>query len=103
MLRPIELSLSRAEKLWNTNPTDALVEYKNIISTDSLSEYSASAAYFLAFQYDYNFVLLDSAIKYYEWVDIHHPYSSHNIAAKSRIAILKDVISQKNKIQERSD
>ena len=103
MLRPVELSLLKAEKLWNTNPTDALVEYKNIINTDSLSEYSASAAYFLAFQYDYNFVLLDSAIKYYEWLDIHHPYSSHNIAAKSRIIILKDVTRQKNKTQESSD
>tara|TARA_B100000902_G_scaffold374890_1_gene404297 strand:- start:195 stop:1178 length:984 start_codon:yes stop_codon:yes gene_type:complete len=103
ILRPIEISLSKAEKLWKTNPTDALVEYKNIINTDSLSEYSASAAYFLAFQYDYNFVLIDSAFKYYEWLDIHHPYSSHNIAAKSRIAVLKDVINQKNKTQENLD
>ena len=46
ILRPIEISLLKAEKLWKTNPTDALVEYKNIINTDSLSEFSSSAAYF---------------------------------------------------------
>ena len=103
MLRPIELSLLKAEKLWNTNPSDALVEYKNIINSDSLSEYSASAAYFLAYQYDYKFALVDSAIKYYQWLDIYHPYSSHNITAKSRMVVLKDVIYQKNEVQEGVD
>ena len=103
MLRPIELSLLKAEKLWNTNPSDALVEYKNIINSDSLSEYSASAAYFLAYQYDYKFALVDSAIKYYQWLDFYHPYSSHNIMAKSRMVILKDVINKKNKVEEGID
>ena len=103
MLRPIELSLLKAEKLWNTNPSDALVEYKNIINSDSLSEYSASAAYFLAYQYDYKFALVDSAIKYYQWLDIYHPYSSHNITAKSRMVVLKDVINKKNKVEEGID
>ena len=103
MLRPIELSLLKAEKLWNTNPSDALVEYKNIINSDSLSEYSASAAYFLAYQYDYKFALVDSAIKYYQWLDIYHPYSSHNITAKSRMVVLKDVINKKNKFEEGID
>ena len=95
--RPVELLFSKAETLWSSNPQLSMEAFKKVIQTDSLSEISASAAYFLGYQYDYTFAKADSAYKYYQWLSLRHPKSEQNNFAKSRAKILKQlVVSTKN-------
>ena len=47
ILRPVEQIYAKAEKMWLTNPLSSMEAFKKVIQTDSLSELSASAAYFL--------------------------------------------------------
>jgi len=95
--RPIELLFLKAERLWISNPQLSMETFKKVIHTDSLSEVSASAAYFLGYQYDYTFAKADSAYKYYLWLSRKHPKSEQNNLAKSRAKILKQLfVSAKN-------
>ena len=91
--RPIDLLFSNAENLWSSNPSLAMDEFKKVIKTDSLSEVSASAAYFLGYQYDYTYAKPDSALKYYQWLNLAHPMSEQNNLAKSRVKVLKHLVS----------
>jgi len=91
--RPIDLLFSKAENLWSSNPSLAMNEFKKVIQTDSLSEVSASAAYFLGYQYDYTYAMADSALKYYQWLNLAHPMSEQNNLAKSRVRVLKQLVS----------
>ena len=91
--RAIDLLFSKAENLWSSNPSLAMNEYKKVIKTDSLSEVSASAAYFLGYQYDYTYAMADSALKYYQWLNLAHPKSEQNNLAKSRVKVLKHLVS----------
>ena len=91
--RPIDLLFSNAENLWSSNPSLAMDEFKKVIKTDSLSEVSASAAYFLGYQYDYTYAMADSALKYYQWLNMAHPMSEQNNLAKSRVKVLKHLVS----------
>ena len=90
--RPVELLFSKAEILWSSNPQLSMEAFKKVIQTDSLSEISASAAYFLGYQYDYTFAKADSAYKYYQWLSLRHPKSEQNNFAKSRAKILKQLV-----------
>ena len=91
-MRNIDLIFSNAESLWATNKKSSMNEFKKVIKTDSLSEVSAAAAYFLGYQYDYTFVKLDSALKYYQWLDDTHPRSEQNNFAKSRARLIKQLV-----------
>jgi len=91
--RPIDLLFLKAEDLWSSNPILAMNEFKKVIKTDSLSEVSASAAYFLGYQYDYTYAMADSALKYYQWLNLAHPKSEQNNLAKSRVKVLKHLVS----------
>ena len=91
--RPIDLLFLKAENLWSSNPSLAMNEFKKVIQTDSLSEVSASAAYFLGYQYDYTYAMADSALKYYKWLNLTHPMSEQNNLAKSRVKVLKQLVS----------
>jgi len=91
--RAIDLLFSKAENLWSSNPSLAMNEFKKVIQTDSLSEVSASAAYFLGYQYDYTYAMADSALKYYQWLNLAHPMSDQNNLAKSRVRVLKQLVS----------
>ncbi len=91
--RPIELLFSKAEGLWHSNPALSMNAFKEIMKMDSISELSASAAYFLGYQYDYTFAQIDSAYKYYNWLNIRHPISEQNNLAKSRIKILQQLLT----------
>ena len=91
--RPIDLLFLKAENLWSSNPSLAMNEFKKVIKTDSLSEVSASAAYFLGYQYDYTYAMADSALKYYQWLNLAHPMSEQNNLAKSRVKVLKHLVS----------
>ena len=91
--RPVEKLFIKAEKMWLSNPVLSMNVFKKVLFTDSLSELSASAAYFLAYQYDYKFAELDSAYKYYNWLTIRHPSSEQNNFAKYRTKVIKNMIS----------
>ena len=95
--RPIELLFSKAEGLWHSNPALSMNAFKEIMKMDSISELSASAAYFLGYQYDYTFAQIDSAYKYYNWLNIRHPISEQNNLAKSRIKILQQLVTSTKK------
>ena len=90
--RPVEKLFIKAEKMWLSNPVSSMNVFKEVLYTDSLSELSASAAYFLAYQYDYKFAELDSAYKYYNWLTIRHPSSEQNNFAKYRTGVIKNMI-----------
>ncbi len=87
---PLELNmqaklLRKGEVNWTSDRLLALNQYKRILRTDTTSETSARAAYFLAHHYDYTSSEPDSAIFYYRWLDQHHPNSEQNLAANNRL------------------
>jgi tetratricopeptide (TPR) repeat protein len=82
-----------AENKWLNDPILALDKYKQIIKIDTLSESSAKAAYFLAYQYDYKFVKADSALKYYKWIMKYHQDSEQSLFSQKRIVFLNNVLS----------
>ena len=87
-----------AEKKWLNDPILALDKYKEIINIDTLSETSAKAAYFLAYQYDYKFVKADSALKYYKWILKYHEDSEQSLFSQRRIVFLNNVLSDSSVI-----
>ena len=89
--------LVKAENKWFEDPTLAINAYREILAEDSVSAASAKAAYFLAFQYDYNFVQIDSALKYYDWILNYHSNSEQAIPSKSRLIFLNMINSDTSK------
>ncbi len=80
--------LVSAEAQWKKDPILAMDNYKEIVITDTVSEAGAKAGYFLAHQYDYEFVRPDSALKYYEWILKYHQGSEQaNHAQKRAVAL----------------
>ncbi len=82
-----------AEDKWKENPVLAMDGYKEIVSNDTVSEASVKAAFFLAHQYDYQFIRPDSAKKYYEWVLKYHQGSEQANQAQKRVVILSMVLA----------
>jgi len=85
--------LTDSETNWHLNRPLALQQYKQIIISDSTSEISARAAYFLAYHYDYTDNNADSALAYYTWLDQHHPLSDQNLAARRRFQQLRSILA----------
>ena len=83
--------------MWLTNPLSSMEAFKKVIQTDSLSELSASAAYFLGYQYDYKYADLDSASKYYNWINVQHPNSEQSSNAKYRYRVIENMILSSKK------
>ena len=88
--------LIEAEKIWKINPDLALRKYKNIVSKDSISESGLRAAYFLAHNYDYNYVVPDSAKKFYEWIIKHHGISDQAKSSKARLSLISNIKDASN-------
>ena len=92
--------LVMAERKWNDNPALAMDGYREIVIEDTVSESSAQAAYFLAYQYDYYFVQPDSALKYYEWILKHHSDSYQAEPSGKRAAFLNSVFVDTSEIND---
>ena len=92
--------LLTAERKWNDNPALAMDGYREIVIEDTVSESSAQAAYFLAYQYDYYFVQPDSALKYYEWILKHHSDSYQAEPSGKRAAFLNSVFVDTSEIND---
>ena len=88
--------LIEAEKIWKINPDLALRKYKNIVYNDSISESGLRAAYFLAHNYDYNYVVPDSAKKFYEWIIKHHGISDQAKSSKARLSLISNIKNASN-------
>ena len=73
--------------------------YREIVNTDTISETSARAAYFLAYQYDRFWVKPDSALKYYGWILKYHSSSDQAIPSSKRITFLNKVLSDTTSTQ----
>ncbi len=95
--RPVEQLYAKAEKMWVTNPLSSMETFKKVIQADPLSELSASAAYFLGYQYDYKYADLDSASKYYNWINVQHPNSDQSNNAKYRYRVIENMILSSKK------
>jgi hypothetical protein len=70
-----------------------LDSYREIISEDTVSESSVRAAYFLAYQYDYNLIQPDSAMKYYDWILKHHGESDQALPSEKRFVFLNKILA----------
>ena len=92
--------LLTAERKWNDNPALAMDGYREIVIEDTVSESSAQAAYFLAYQYDHYFVQPDSALKYYEWILKHHSDSYQAEPSGKRAAFLNSVFVDTSEIND---
>jgi len=79
-----ELLLRQAEVAWMSDKYLAMQYTKSILASDTTSENSAKAAYFLAYHYDFTFNIADSALAYYQLLSKYHPESEQNAAAISR-------------------
>ena len=89
--------LIKAEKQWGKNQILALDVYKSIVNNDTTSESGLNAAYFLAYNYDYNFIRPDSAKKFYDWIIKYHNSSDQAKPSKVRLAFITKIINDKNK------
>ena len=94
-----DLKLIQAEKNWSKDPIIAMDNYREIVNSDTVSETSAKAAYFLAYQYDRLWVKPDSALKYYGWIMKYHSSSDQALPSSKRITFLNQVLSDTSSAQ----
>ena len=91
--KPEELLYEKAEQDLISYPDSARNSLRTIIQSYTYSDISISAAYFLGYHFDQSSEI-DSAIKYYEWVQENYPNSEQAIPANKRLATLKTVLAQ---------
>ena len=94
-----DLKLIQAENNWGKDPIIAMDNYREIVNSDTVSETSARAAYFLAYQYDRLWVKPDSALKYYGWIMKYHSSSDQALPSIKRITFLNQVLSDTSSAQ----
>ena len=61
-----------------------------VLESDSSTTFSAIAAYFLAYYYDYKLFDKDNAITYYTWLTENHPKSTQGMIAQKRLEGLNE-------------
>ncbi len=87
-----EMVFSQAESQITVNPENAIQLFKDAIQFDVKSELAVSAAYTISYHYDQT-AEIDSALKYYEWIQENHPRSAQSQSAGKRIQTLQMVLS----------
>ena len=65
---------------------------RQILDFDSRGEYAVSAAYSIGYHYD-QVAIIDSAMKYYQWIKENHPKTDQSIQAELRINTLSMALS----------
>tara|TARA_A100000164_G_C21944913_1_gene793311 strand:+ start:23508 stop:25265 length:1758 start_codon:yes stop_codon:yes gene_type:complete len=85
-------TFKEAENIWDTNPNSSIDSLRKIISTYPKTELSIYAAYFLGFKYDES-AEIDSAIKYYSWIQSNHPESEQARELYNRLISLKEILT----------
>ncbi len=84
--------INKAEKELGHNVDNAIKLYRSAIALDSLSEFSLFAAYSIGYYFD-QAAAIDSALKYYTWVNDIHPNTNQAKEANKRVNILNNALS----------
>ena len=87
-----EILYSKAESQVTSNPDNAIQLLKESISLDEKSDLAVSAAYTISYYYDQS-AEIDSALKYYQWIQDNHPRSDQSLSAAKRFQTLQLVLS----------
>ncbi len=87
-----EILYSKAESQITSNPDNAIQLLKESISLDEKSDLAVSAAYTISYHYDQS-AEIDSALKYYQWIQDNHPRSDQSLSAAKRVQTLQMVLS----------
>ena len=87
-----EILYSKAESQITSNPDNAIQLLKESISLDEKSDLAVSAAYTISYYYDQS-AEIDSALKYYQWIQDNHPRSDQSHSAAKRVQTLQMVLS----------
>ena len=87
-----EILYSKAESQVTSNPDNAIQLLKESISLDEKSDLAVSAAYTISYYYDQS-AEIDSALKYYQWIQDNHPRSDQSHSAAKRVQTLQMVLS----------
>ncbi|MBT4554996.1 MAG: hypothetical protein HOC41_04880, partial [Candidatus Marinimicrobia bacterium] len=87
-----ELVFSQANKEISLNPEESISLFKKTINLNTETEVSVIAAYTISYYYDQN-AEIDSAMKYYEWIQENHPRSDQAQSASLRLKSLQMVLS----------
>jgi len=87
-----EMFYSKAESQITSNPDNAIQLLKESIRLDEKSDLAVSAAYTISYHYDQS-AEIDSALKYYQWIQDNHPRSDQSHSAAKRVQTLQMVLS----------
>ena len=87
-----EILYSKAESQVTSNPDNAIQLLKESISLDEKSDLAVSAAYTISYYFDQS-AEIDSALKYYQWIQDNHPRSDQSLSAAKRFQTLQMVLS----------
>ena len=87
-----EMFYSKAESQITSNPDNAIQLLKESIRIDEKSDLAVSAAYTISYHYDQS-AEIDSALKYYQWIQDNHPRSDQSHSAAKRVQTLQMVLS----------
>ena len=87
-----EILYSKAESQVTSNPDNAIQLLKESIILNEKSDLAVSAAYTISYHYDQS-TEIDSALKYYQWIQDNHPRSDQYHSAAKRVQTLQMVLS----------
>ena len=87
-----EIFYLKAESQITSNPDNAIQLLKESIRLDEKSDLAVSAAYTISYHYDQS-AEIDSALKYYQWIQDNHPRSDQYHSAAKRVQTLQMVLS----------
>jgi len=87
-----EMFYSKAESQITSNPDNAIQLLKESIRLDEKSDLAVSAAYTISYHYDQS-AEIDSALKYYQWIQDNHPRSDQSLSAAKRFQTLQMVLT----------
>ena len=87
-----EIFYSKAESQITNNPENAIQLLKESINLDEKSDLAASAAYTISYYYDQS-AEIDSALKYYRWIQDNHPRSDQYLSSAKRVQTLEMALS----------
>ena len=87
-----EITYLQAESQITDNINNAIQLFKSALSMDMKGDLAAPAAFSIGYHYDQTAVI-DSAVKYYQWIKENHPGSDQSKQADIRLQTLNMVLS----------
>jgi tetratricopeptide (TPR) repeat protein len=87
-----EAAYMQAESQITDNVNNAIQLFKSALALDLKGDLAAPAAFSIGYYYDQTAVI-DSAVKYYQWIKENHPGSDHSKQADIRLQTLNMVLS----------